>query len=48
MKGVLDSIELRMLRRVDYMREGNILGQPHIQRYVTLSVLMFGGFWAGR
>ena len=29
MKGVLDSIELRMLRRADYMRECNILGESH-------------------
>ena len=29
MKGVLDSIELRMLRRADYIRERNILGESH-------------------
>ena len=29
MKGVLDSIELRMRRRADYMRERNILGESH-------------------
>ena len=48
MKGVLDSIELQMLRRVDYLREHNILGESHVQSYVTPSVLMLGGFWAGR
>ena len=31
MKSVMDSIELRMLKRVDYMREHNILGESHIQ-----------------
>ena len=42
MKGVLDSIELRMLRRADYMRECNILGESHIYSYRTLSVFHFG------
>ena len=38
MKGVLDSIELRMLRRADYMRECNILRESHVHRYETQSV----------
>ena len=47
MQGVLDSTELRMLRRVDYLRDRNILGESHVQSYVTPSVLMLGGLrWA--
>ena len=42
MKGVLNSIELRMLRRVDYMRGRNILGESHVQSYVTPAALMLG------
>ena len=33
MKGVLDSIELRMLRRADYMRECNVFGESHVYGY---------------
>ena len=42
MKGVLDSVELRMLRRADYMRERNILGESHVYSYGTPSVLHIG------
>ena len=42
MKGVLDSMELRMLRRADYMRERNILGESHVYSYGTPSVLHIG------
>ena len=42
MKVVLDSIELRMLRRADYMRERNILGESHICSYGTPSVFHIG------
>ena len=42
MKGVLDSIKLRMLRRADYMREHNILGESHVYSYRTLSVFHIG------
>ena len=31
MKGVLDSIELRMLRRVDYVREHNFLRETMLK-----------------
>ena len=48
MKVALDFIRLRKLRRVDYMRERNILGEVHVQSYVTLSVLLLGGFGGGR
>ena len=48
MKDVLDSIELRMLRIVDYLRDRNILGESHVQNYVMSSILLLGGFWAGR
>ena len=48
MKDVLDSIELRMLRIVDYLRDRNILGESHVQNYVMSSVLLLGGFWACR
>ena len=48
MKGVLDFIELRMLKRVNYIRKRNTLGESHIQSYVTPSVFMLGGFWARR
>ena len=42
MKSVLDSIELRMLRRADYMRERNILGESHVYSYRTPSVSHIG------
>ena len=42
MKGVLDSIKLRMLRRADYMREHNILGESHVYSYGRLSVVHIG------
>ena len=42
MKGVLDTIELRMLRRADYLRERNILGESHVYSYGTLSVFHIG------
>ena len=42
MKGVLDSIELRMLRRADYLRECNISGESHVCSYETLSVFHIG------
>ena len=45
MQGVLDSIELRMLRRVDYLTDRKILGESHVQSYVTQSVLVLG--WVG-
>ena len=48
MEGVLDSIELQILRRIEYMRERKILAESHVQSYVTPSVLLWGGFWAGR
>ena len=49
MKGVLDSIELWMLRRADYMRERNILGESHNCSYKTLPVFHFWQEigWAG-
>ena len=31
-----------------YERDRNIIGGSHVQTYVTPSVLMLGGFWAGR
>ena len=31
MKGVLDYIELRMLKRVEYMRERSLLKETHTQ-----------------
>ena len=48
MKTVLDSIELQMLRRADYMREHNILGESHVHSYRTLSVfhIGWGNGWA--
>ena len=42
MEGVLDSIEIRMLRRADYMKERNILRQSHIHSYETQSVRVNG------
>ena len=48
MKGVLDSIELLILKRVDYLRERNFLGELHVQNCVALSVLILGGFWFSR
>ena len=41
-KGALDSIELRMLRRADYLRECNILEESHIYSHGTPSVFHFG------
>ena len=48
MKGVLDSIELPILKTVDYLRERNILGESHVQGCVAPSVLILGGFWFSR
>ena len=42
MKGVLDSIELQMLRRADYMRECNILRESHVHSYKTQSARVNG------
>ena len=42
MKGVLYSIELRMLRRADYLRERNILRESHVHNYETQSVRVNG------
>ena len=42
MKGVLDSIEWRMLRRTDYLRQRNILGESHAYSNGTLSVFHIG------
>ena len=42
MNGVLDSIELQVLRRADYMRERNILGESHILSYEKQSVRVNG------
>ena len=42
MKGVLDFTELQMLRRANYMRERNILGESHVYSYGTPSVFHFG------
>ena len=42
MKGVLDSIELRMLRRADYLRERNTLRESHAHSYETQSVRVNG------
>ena len=38
MKGVLDSIELRLLRRADCMKEHNILRESHVHSYKMQSV----------
>ena len=48
MTGVLDSIELQMVRRVDYMRDCNTLGESDVQSYRTPSVLMLGGVWVDK
>ena len=45
MMSVLGTFELQMLRRVDNMREHNIIGEPHLQSYRTSSSLVLGGFW---
>lgn len=37
-----------MVRRVDYMRDNNILGQSHVLECETPSVLMLGEIWVGR
>ena len=43
MKGVLDSIELSMPRRADYMRDRNILGESHVHSYFWNAVSPF--YW---
>ena len=43
MKGVLDSIELWVLRRADYMRVRNILGESHVHSYFWNAVSTF--YW---
>ena len=42
MKDVLNSFELRMLRRADYLRERNIFGESHVYSYGTLPVFHIG------
>ena len=42
MKGILDSIDLRMLGRADYIRERSIFGESHVYSYGTPSVFHFG------
>ena len=42
MKGVLDFIELRMLRRADYLRKRNILGDSDVYSYGMPSVFHIG------
>ena len=50
MKSVLDSIELQMLRRAEYMRERDILRESHVHSYETQSVrvgsIEWGAGWA--
>ena len=49
MKGVLDSIELQMLRRVDYVRQCNFLRETHVQSRVEhIQHLILGRVWVGR
>ena len=42
MMGVFDSIELRMLRRADYVRERNLLRDSHVHSHETHSVHKLG------
>ena len=42
MKDVLNSFELRMLRRAGYLRERNIFGESHVYSYGTLPVFHIG------
>ena len=49
MKGVLDSIELQMLRTVDYVRERNFLRETHVQRNLErIQYLILGGYGRAR
>ena len=42
MMGVFDSIELRMLRRADYVRERKLLRDSHVHSHETQSVHKLG------
>ena len=48
MTGVLDSIELGILRMVDCMRDCNTFGESDVQSYRTPSILMLDGVWVDK
>ena len=43
MKGVLDSIELQMLRKITIWEHNILEGETHVQRYVASSVWVDSG-----
>ena len=50
MKGVLDFIKQRMLRKVDYVRERNFLRETHVQSLMERErrqYLILGRVWVG-